>query len=160
MGWCRWIGAWWCWHGCSWTGGGSQVFGRVELCCGCICCGCCWAWSGGWRVSYMEPVAIMGFLPPINLSWLRAVFKRPEDRNPAFTLSKLVSVCDLAKLTCLVLHRGVVERRFLEGIIPRTYLTFPPCCWWWCWWCVVGIVAYVGQWYELWSKRISGMLSK
>lgn len=119
MGWCRWIGAWWCWHGCSWTGGGSQVFGRVELCCGCICCGCCWAWSGGWRVSYMEPVAIMGFLPPINLSWLRAVFKRPEDRNPAFTLSKLVSVCDLAKLTCLVLHRGVVKRRFFRGDYPK-----------------------------------------
>jgi len=102
--WCRWMGAWWCWQGCSWTGGGSQVFGRVELCC------ICWPWRGGCRVSYMEPVAIMGFLPPINRSWLRAVFIRPEDRNPAFTLSKLVSVWDLAKLTCFVLDRGICER--------------------------------------------------
>lgn len=57
---------------------------------------------------------MMGFLPPIKRSWLRALFKRPEERKPALTASKLVKVCDLAKLTCLVLGGRKESRKLSE----------------------------------------------
>lgn len=82
---CCWV---WCW--CCW------------ICCCCIrnCCGC-WIdadWTNGWWLSI-----IVGFLPPINLSWLLAFAMRLIGRIPIAS-SKDVSVKERAKLTCFVLE--------------------------------------------------------
>lgn len=72
-------------------------FCKIVCICICIigiCCICC---GGGCWV-----IVIVGFLPPINLSWLRAFSIRFPCRIPMAS-SNDASVRERAKLTCFVL---------------------------------------------------------
>lgn len=50
-------------------------------------------------------IVIVGFFPPINLSWLRALSIRFPGLIPMAS-SNEASVSERAKLTCLVLSKG------------------------------------------------------
>lgn len=90
---------------------GCIICGCDRVCCNCgfckIVCICIigiWCnWGGCWVM------VIVGFFPPINLSWLRALSIRLPGLIPIAS-SNEASVKERAKLTCFVLFMGEKRR--------------------------------------------------
>lgn len=102
-----------CWLiGCIDSGGWENVWcngGFCKIVCIWIICGICCSGGGCWVM------VSVGFFPPINLSWLRALYMRVLLFRIPIASSNDASVRERAKLTCLVLRTIKAERMLSMG---------------------------------------------